>query len=516
MFKFFQRKKTMTPRGLPTVIRGRAFAAASVDRLLDGWRYDGGFTPGEITAHLGIIRGRARQMSKDSPHFKRWLDLCSINIVGADGFALKSTPYDRDGKGGVRLDEQAARFIEFHWWKFCTGRDRNNNTFFDSTGRKTAAEMDRLNVRNWKRDGEYFVHIIKTADPLNPYGITFRVLRPDWCDHKLNIEKTGRGTLIHCGVEKDIKTRRPVAYYFASAPDSPYSEHIAGRTVTRIPANEIIHGFTQQDEDQPRGIPESHAILRKLAMLDQYDIAELTAARDEACTVRAYTAQDGADPMAFVDLLEEGQEDNLNAYTAEKEPGQVEVLPRGYKMEAITPQHPNRNAVEYKAGLLKDLASGLGVEYSNWANDWRAVSFSSVRAGTIAERDHWMTEQQSYIDACKTPMFLAWLESFLTLAVSGQLPIEKYDKFSEHEFRGRRWMWVDPVKDVKAAEIAVDRGWKTNTDVAADFGSDYEDNIDQIKRETEKEKGTRLEGRHSYVQGMTTITDEELKNNEKD
>jgi capsid protein len=75
------------------------------------------------------------------------------------------------------------------------------------------------------------------------------------------------------------------------------------------------------------------------------------------------------------------------------------------------------------------------------------------------------------------------LRSFLSLSVSGQLPIAKFDKFAEHEYRGRRWMWVDPMKDMNAAVIAVDRKWKTNTQVASDMGSDYADNVETWKRE---------------------------------
>ena len=478
----FMKSKSKNRGGILGMVT-RGFAAAQTDRLLAGWRYDGGFTPGEISLHLGTIRGRSRQMAKDSPHFKRWLELCKINIVGPDGFALKSTPHDTNQKGELVLDEKAARFIEHHWWKFCNQRDAvTGQTMFDGTGRKTASQMDRLNIETQKRDGEYFIHVLRTDR--NPYGITFRVLRPDWCDHTLNTANTGRGTLIFCGVEMEIETRRPVAYWFHSAPDNPYASRVYGKALQSIPASQIIHGFTQHDEDQPRGIPESYAVLRKLAMLDQFDLAELTAARDEACTVRTYEAQDGSDPEDFVDLTHPDNSDAANALTAEKQPGQSEVLPRGYKMEVHTPSHPNREVVPFKAGMLKDLASGLNVEYSNWANDWAGVSFSSVRVGTISERDSWTTDQNQFIQQCKTPQFLYWMKSFLELSVSGQLPAYKFDKFSEHEYRGRRWMWVDPMKDMAASVIATDRKWKTNTDVSSDLGNDYFDNIETMKRES--------------------------------
>lgn len=473
-------------------LQSRGFQAAQTDRLLAAWKYDGGFTPSEISSHLDTIRGRSRQMAKDSTAFKRWLQLCAINIVG-EGFALKSAPHDgAPGSAQYKIDDAASRMIEWHWWKFCTHRDpKTGLTWCDATGRKTDAEIDRLNSKTQKRDGEYFIHVIKTI--ANPYGIAWRVLRPDWCDHTYNVSAMANGNLVHCGVEMVEATRRPVAYYFFTTPRNAYAFNGRGQPLMRIPASEIIHGFTQEDEDQPRGLPEGYASLVKLKMLDELDRAELTAAREDACTTRSYEADHDASMEAFADLTTADNSDAANALIQEKEPGQSQILPPGWKENVNTPQHPNREHAPFKAGMLKDVASGLGVEYSNFANDWAGVSFSSVRVGTISERDMWIVQQNDMISQCKAPQFLMWLESFLSLAISGQLPPTKFDKFAEHEFRGRRWMWVDPMRDMTAAVVAVAHGWKTNTQVASDLGGDYGDNIETIKGETEEARGTVLE-----------------------
>jgi len=469
----------------------RGFAAADINRLLAGWKFDGGFTPHEVEMFLGVIRGRSRQMAKDNPHYKRYLTLNAVNIVG-EGFTLKSTPHDgTPGQKDAALDEQAAAFIEYHWRMFCNYRDPETGlTWCDATGRKSDAEIDRLNAKTWKRDGEYFIHAIKTN--ANPYGIAWRVLRPDWCDHKYNITKMKNGNTIRCGVEMTSDLLKPVAYHFIAAPNSMQRAHI------RIPVNEIIHGYTQEDEDQPRGIPHAHASLVKLKMLDELDVAELTAARDEACSVRSYYASPGSEDD-IADLTDPDNAGAANALAMEKEPGQAEVLPLGWRQEVHTPQHPNAEHAPFKSGMLKDVAGGFGVEYSNFANDWSGVSFSSVRAGTISERDQWIVEQNDMISQCKRPQFLMWLNSFLSLSISGNLPMNKITKFAEGYFRGRRWMWVDPARDMTAAEKAVEHGWKTNTQVASDLGGDYGDNVEEIKRETALVGGTILEVKSEEV-----------------
>lgn len=461
----------------------RGFQAAQVDRLLAGWKSDVGFTPSEIAAHLENLRSRSREMAKDAPHFKRWLSLCAINIVG-EGFALKSTPHDGfPGSPQYRLDEAAARFIEWHWWRFCNYRDPETGlTWCDAGGRKTDAEIDRLNVKTWRRDGEYFLRVIRTA--ANPYGIAWRVLRPDYCDHTYNA-KLDNGNIVHCGVEMDPYTRRIIAYYFNAPPENAYVYSARGTPLVRIPASEIIHGYTQEDEDQPRGIPYAHAGLVKLKMLEELDRAELTAAREDACVTRSYEADKEVSMDGFKDLTTAENSDVAQALIAEKEPGQQMILPPGWTEKINAPEHPNGNHGVFKSGMLKDVASAFGVEYSNFANDWAGVSFSSVRVGTISERDAWIVDQNDMISQCKTPQFLMWLKSFLSLAVSGGFPVEKFPKFAEHGFRGRRWMWVDPMKDMNAAKMARDHGWKTDTQITEDLGGDYDENQEQIKRDRE-------------------------------
>ena len=38
------------------------------------------------------------------------------------------------------------------------------------------------------------------------------------------------------------------------------------------------------------------------------------------------------------------------------------------------------------------------------------------------------------------------------------------------------------MKDVNAAAIAVDRGWKTDAQIAADYGTDIDENIAEAQR----------------------------------
>lgn len=444
----------------------RSFAAAEVDRILSPWRWDNGYSNVDIGTQLAIIRARSREMAKNSAHFKRYLDLFVANVVG-EGFRFKSTA--AKSISDFSVDDKSARFIENHWWRWSTVPAR-----CDETGRKSLVSILQLCAENWARDGEFFIHLNRNAQ--NIYGLSLRVIRPDACDETIN--GTHNGHIIRNGVEVDADTLKPVAFWFNTEKEDPAAIRINRRPRIRIPAHDIIHGFTQHDECQTRGIPLGHAILAKLKMLDEYDRAELAAARDEANTLGAFHAPAGREGE-----IGTWTNDAKNSVrTMESKPGQKLILPQGWTYDSHTPQHPNREVTAFKNSMLRDIASGLSLEYACFANDWAGVSYSSVRQGTIAERDMWMMLQGRFIEQCLDRIFSAWLESILALNVSSGLPHTEYNLLYDHEFRGRRWSWVDPMKDVNAAAIAVQHGWKTDEQVAADYGCDISDNLAEQSR----------------------------------
>jgi lambda family phage portal protein len=470
MFDIFKRKQKKT------ISQGhdleRSFASAEVDAILGPWRWDNGFSNTEIAGQLATLRSRSREMSKNSPHYKRFLELFVCNVVG-NGFSFKSLA--SKSKTDFSIDDETAKFLSNHWWRWGSIPAR-----CDETGRKNLVGILQLCAENWARDGEFFIHINKNAQ--NIYGITLRVIRPDACDETINGTYDGR--IIRNGVEVDPETLKPVAYWFNAQKEDQGAAIIAKKPRKRIPASEIIHGFTQHDECQTRGIPHGHAVLAKLKMLEEYDKAELVAARDEANTLGAFYAPAGRD--GEIGKWSEGAKSAVRSL--DSKPGTKLLLPQGWEYKNHTPQHPNREVTAFKNTMLRDVASGLGLEYACFANDWGGVSYSSVRQGTLAERDMWQMYQERFIVQCLDRIYAAWLRSILKLAISGDLVESSFDYIYDHEFRGRRWGWVDPLKDVNASVIAVQHGWKTNEQIAADFGTDYFENVEALGKELSAQK----------------------------
>lgn len=470
MFGFFKKSRKAANKAFGMV---RAFVAAEVNAILSPWKYDGGFSNTEVATALSTMRNHSRDMQKNSELYARWLGLFVANVVGDVGFTFIPKPVTKIGETDV--DTKNAYFLKYHFWKWAT-----NPKFSDVTGRKTFAAIARLIAENWARDGEGIIYVDTHAQ--NPYGIALRVIRPDALDENMN-QETVAGTsnrAIRNGVEIDKNTLRPTAYYFKTSAEDSASYSFNGSGYMRIEADKVIHVFTQHDECQTRGIPLGHAVLRKLKMLDEYNFAEICAARDEANTVGYYHAPAGRES----EIARLNEDKDSSTYLCQKsEPLQRYVLPPGWEFETKTPQHPNRELVAFKNSMIRDIACGLNLEYANFSNDWAGVSFSSVRVGTLAERDYWRVQQMQMIEQFATPIFYIWLKSFLGLAASGTLKAADFDRLSEHEFRGRRWDWVDPMKDINASILAVQHGWKTNEQVAADYGGDYYDNLKDLEAE---------------------------------
>lgn len=474
----------------------RSFAAAEMSSLIGNWKWDGGFSNLEISTSLSVIRARSREAHKNNGDFKKFYSYFRANVVGAEGFTFASDAVK--SIDNPVMDKEAAFAVEYHFKRWA-----KNKHMVDVTGVKSLAGIYRLAALCWARDGECFIWLNRSAQ--NRYGLSLRVIRPDACPEWMN-RTAENGNWIRNGVEVKPDTYEVVAYWFdGREEDNTVPAIWQGRThhLMRIPAKDIIHLFLQNDECQTRGIPLAHAALKTGKMLDEFNFAELVAARDETNTLGIFHAPLGRE--SEIAALNEDEEASGKLRTSQ--PGQKIVLPEGWDYKTETPNHPNREITPFKASMKRDLANAFDVEYANFANDWAGVSYSSVRAGTLAERDTWMMLQADFIDMVATPVFHAWLDSFLRLSISGKYTIADYERLAEHTMQGRRWAWVDPLKDVNASKIAVENGWKTDKQIAAEYGGDIDDNLEEQARVKALRKDYGLE--NAAFDGKSNIEEEE-------
>ena len=460
-------KKAPTPA--PGGVAFRSFDAAMFERTLSNWRWDGGFTNTEILSALPVIRSRSRDMAKNSPLYARYIQLMRENVVG-DGFRFKALPAVSPADP-TSIDNRAAETLEYHWWKWAT-----NPSAVDAGRRQNLTQILQLAVENWVRDGEAFIILDDTAQ--NRYGLNLRVVRADCIDETVNFDM-GDGLAVRGGVEFDIATGTPRAYWFnGSRADNGGVVYFHSKPIVRIEARRVIHLFERHEADQMRGVPLGYAALVPLKMLDEYTRAELVAARAEACTVGIFKSPyDSMNPAKFE--VSDKEKDKAAHMIRE---GQNLWLPPGFDFASHTPSHPNRAWADYSTNLQRLVATGLGVDFTELTGNASAAISVSVRQSILRTREMYKTRQRVVSSLVLDRLYHAWLRSFLSLAVSGDLTLADFERLSDHEFKGRRWGWIDPTAEVNAATIAVAHGWRTDAEVASDYGNHIDDDIKEAAR----------------------------------
>jgi lambda family phage portal protein len=284
------------------------------------------------------------------------------------------------------------------------------------------------------------------------------------------------------GVEVDTY-RRPVALHLFEA--HPNDGTRTSRRRVRVEAGEVLHRFRVERAEQVRGIPWMAPGMLSLHHLGGFMLSALLAAEHGANHYGFF--QQGEDGMAGPPI---GTPENQGAETvniATSQPGTYDTLPTGYTFQPHESKYPNEVFGPFVKTILQRVATGWRVAYHSLANDLEGVSFSSIRSGTLEERDRWTADQEWFITAFMEPVFQAWLQMALlsgavTMPNGSALPASKLAKFSKHEWQARRWEWVDPKSDMEAKILSVRAGLMAPQDLSAAMGYDFEDTLKAIKQ----------------------------------
>jgi len=465
LFDFLRRDVSVAQPERPRRRRVRNYLGANQGRLFADFIGSNFSADSELRTALPVLRHRSRDLARNNEYARRFLTLMKVNVVGEKGFSLQVRARNSDRT----FDVAGNAIIEnaFRAW----GRRGN----CDITGRLSWLDAQRFAIESLARDGEVFVRLVRGRGLRDGFALEF--IEADLVDDQKN-GKAENGNQIRMGVEVD-KAQRPVAYYvLTSHPNDTFSANGTVRKHVRVPAAEIIHVYMPARTYQTRGEPFMSPAIAGLKMLHGYREAELIAARAGAAKFGIVTTPDG-DEFAGDDVSDDG------VPIIDMSPASVYQLPAGHNFQLIDPTHPNAGFDAFEKAILRGIASGLGVSYTSLANDLTGVSYSSIRQGTIEERDHYKMLQSFMVEHFCEPVFRAWLRNALDF---GDIPIppSKHDKFADNiHFRGRGFSWVDPQKEIRAHAEALSNGMTSMSAIAANYGIDVEELFSQIQSDKE-------------------------------
>lgn len=467
----FRRK----PKAKPQTNGFRNYNGADLSRLTSDWLASNTSADAEMRGNLKILRSRCREMERNSDYARRYFKLVINNVLGHSGVGLQMKVRERvkkKDKWVQRYDTLANNIVEdaFHAWsqaRYCTIGKQH-----------TWVDVQKLALRSVARDGAVLVR--KHYPREHPHKFAIELLEIDQLDDDYNATHADM-SVTRLGVRR-AKDGRVIGYWILTDhPGDLYQMRSNGKYSSFVEANRIIHLYDPERVGQTTGVPWLISSMVRLRNLTAYEEAEVVAARISAAKMGFLVPNETANSEYS------GAEDGKGNKYMEVEPGSIEQLPRGFDFKAFDPSHPSTAFKDFVKATLRGISGGLGVSYTSLANDLESVNYSSIRAGLLEEREEWKTVQQWFISWFIRPVFEEWL---MSAAVAGALknseggptlPASKFDKWNQPEFKPRRWPWVDPLNDLQAAVLSVDKGFNSRRQIISEGGGDIEDTFADIE-----------------------------------
>ncbi|MDO9010161.1 MAG: phage portal protein [Thiobacillus sp.] len=451
-----------------------SFDAGQVSRINSQWSISTGNANRDIRYNLVTLRARSRDLARNDPYAKKFLEMVEGNIVGTSGISVQSRAGDLGPAPDYKFiqDKAANTIIEREWAVF------SRMGQFDVTRKLSRAAFERLLIRTIARDGEVLVKHV--ADPASRHGVRFQMLEADWLDETCNVDLPN-GNRIVMGVEIDA-AGCPVAYHLRTVHPGD-SKRGTGERV-RYSADVVKHYFVADRPEQVRGVPWMHAAMSRLYQLGEFDDAAILAARLGADKFMLLEDTDGqAAEWADTKMPESVDDARDGALFFNSQKGSIDILPRGTKVADWNPNYPSDAYGPFVLAALRGVASGFGISYESLSNDRSSVTWTSIRHAVLDERDHWKALQSWLIDAYAWDTYTVWLDSALLSPQRplAYLPPGKRDKFLAPVFHGRRWDWVNPKDDIEAKEKALTLKLTSHRRVLAEQGLDLEEVLAEIQ-----------------------------------
>lgn len=296
-------------------------------------------------------------------------------------------------------------------------------------------------------------------------------------EHNVNL---GSGNVIQMGIEFDAIGRRVAYHFLRQHPYEQITTRINASMTTRVPASEVLHLYKPIRAGQIRGIPHTLSAIAKLALMDQYDDAELE--RKKTAALFSIFIKRDQPQQTFIDKVAEDKAKAASGdgtATVDLQPGSSHQLLPGEDIAVAEPADVGNSYEAFQYRTLLAIAAGFGVPYAAMTGDLRQTSYGSIRAGLVEFRRRVEAMQHGVMvfQFCR-PVWQRWLNDAV---LAGAIPIAPGDFLKRKAELARvkwitpKWEWIDPQKDLEAEKLAVDNGFKARSDVIEASGYDPEE-----------------------------------------
>jgi lambda family phage portal protein len=438
----------------------RAYEAARQDRTTSAWLANSQSADRSLYGEAERVRNRVRDLVRNNSYARGALDAIVANVIGC-GISPKPAIADDQERSDRILDK---------WNDWCERAD--------VTGRLHFYEMQALVLREMVESGEVILN--KVMQPTDAMGVPFAIemieserIASDTEVWAYRRNRATPGNQIRRGVEVD-KTGRAVAYYL-------YRDHpndLAGEVAEaeRVPAENLLHIYRQERIGQTRGISWLAPAVLRLRDLDMYLENELQASAVAACFSVVVKTVDSGASWGGLNTPDGGEATDSNSDRFERlQPGMVSHIMPNEEIEVVNPMRPNAAADAFLATMLRSISVATGLSYELVSRDYSRTNYSSNRASALEDQRRFRPLQKMLIWRLCQPVYRAWFSQCCLASDAGIAGYEAFPSFTEYladpgywtkcTWRPPGWAWVDPLKEVNAAVVAINNQLRSRQDV---------------------------------------------------
>ena len=453
-------------------ITGGYIGGSKTRRGLKAWTpldYD---ADSALLPDLPSLRERSRDLIRNTPLAAGALHTKQTNVVGT-GLRLQS----RIDREALSLTEEEARAWEAQ-------AEREWRLFWDSKDLDLARTLNGnaitgLVYRQALENGDVFINLPTVKRKGSVYDLKLQVIEADRVCNKDNDIDT---ETLAGGIERD-QHGAPVSYHILKQHpgSSLHTRDFEWQTIPAFGAGlglrNIIHLFKQGRPNQSRGVPDLAAVIESLKQLDKYTEAELMAAVISGMFTVFIESESGDPTLDFDDLSPE-----TGAKSTDKDykmaTGAIVGLSPGEKIHDTNPGRPNDSFDPFVKAILQQVGVALELPFEILIKHFTA-SYSASRAALLEAWKYFISERQWLADNFNRLVYERWM---FEAVARGRIAAPGFfdDPLIRQSYLGSEWVGpakgqIDELKEIKAAELRVDMGVSTTSEVTAEMtGGDWE------------------------------------------
>jgi len=318
-----------------------------------------------------VMRKRSRYEAANNPQFKRIVKAYVKDVIGTG-------PRLQLSSGHENFDE----FVSKHW-----------NRWF-----KAVRYVRKLRVSLSGRtiNGESFR--LRTSNPKLPTEVKLDI-QPFEADRCASLSENLTDPHKVDGIDFDVYGN-PVTYWIWDSHPGDLSQiSTAPRPVS---ADYVTHWFSEEREEQLRGVPELHSSVELMAHGRRFRRATVMKAEAAAST----------NGVIYSDVPSGSMPDDFQQGPVDFDRNTDHVLPFGWKREEYEQKSPNDTYEMFNREMASESGAPLGMTANVSSGNSSQYNFSSTRY----DGEHWFGEVDCQREDCEliviNPDFQAWFAEF--------------------------------------------------------------------------------------------------------